>query len=241
MTHNKHNTRTLHARTGFTTDGARHLQGCYADLDAAASALAVARRTEQRHTEQRRTDPHSVVAELERLFTEEGAEEYFGEAVTQAAHMLQAAAFAESAGAPDALVAAALLHDVGHFTSAVSGRELMEGTDNRHSHSGADWLSAWFPESVTEPVRLHVAAKRYLCAVEPGYFDLLSEASVHTLNVQGGPMGPQEAERFAAEPYAQQAIALRRWDEAAKEPDAVVPGFDHFCDLLARLVRPSAA
>ena len=186
-------------------------------------------------------DPHAVVATIERLFVEEGADEYFGEAVTQATHMLQAAAYAEASGAPDALIAAALLHDVGHFTGAVSGKELMEGTDNRHSHTGADWLAAWFPQEVTEPVRLHVAAKRYLCAVEPEYFALLSEASVYTLNVQGGPMSSAEAERFAAGPFAQQAVALRRWDEAAKDPEAEVPGFEHYRDLLAELVRPRAA
>ena len=186
-------------------------------------------------------DPHAIVAEIERLFAEEGADEYFGEAVTQATHMLQAAAYAEAAGAPDALIAAALLHDVGHFTGAVSGRELMEGTDNRHSYTGADWLAAWFPQEVTEPVRLHVAAKRYLCAVEPEYFALLSEASVFTLNVQGGPMSAAESERFAAGPFAQQAVALRRWDEAAKDPEAEVPGFEHYRDLLAALVRPSRA
>jgi gamma-butyrobetaine dioxygenase len=142
--------------------------------------------------------PADVVTLLEKLFAEQGAGEYLGEAVTQAEHMLQAAACAQTAGASNALVAAALLHDVGHFsrsgeTGEISGHELMTGTDNRHSHAGADWLAAWFPESVTEPVRLHVAAKRYLCAVEPGYFDRLSEASVYTLSVQGGPMSEQEA------------------------------------------------
>ena len=117
----------------------------------------------------------------------------------------------------------------------------MEGTDNRHSHVGADWLATWFPEAVTEPVRLHVAAKRYLCAVEPSYFDRLSEASVYTLNVQGGPMSAEEVAAFEAGPYAEQAVALRRWDEAAKDPDADVPEFAHYRELLAGLVRHSAA
>ncbi|WP_370368844.1 phosphonate degradation HD-domain oxygenase [Catenulispora sp. GP43] len=170
------------------------------------------------------------------LFADQGARDYLGEPVTQAAHMLQAAALAAAAGAPDSLVAAALLHDIGHFTGPISGQELMAGTDNRHSHAGADWLAAWFPEAVTEPVRLHVAAKRYLCAVEPGYFGELSEASVHTLNVQGGPMTAEQAERFAGGPYAEQAVALRRWDEAAKVPDADVPGFEHYQPLLEGLL-----
>jgi gamma-butyrobetaine dioxygenase len=125
---------------------------------------------------------------------------------------------------------------VGHFTGPVSGADLMSGTDNRHSHVGADWLAAWFPEAVTEPIRLHVAAKRYLCAVEPDYFDRLSEASVYTLNVQGGPMSTDEAARFAANPFATDAVALRRWDEAAKEPEAEVPSFDYYRPLLRRLV-----
>lgn len=180
------------------------------------------------------TDPVAVIAGL---FGTEGAGEYLGEAVTQAAHMLQAAALAERDGPGDALVAAALLHDVGHFTGPVSGQQLMEGTDNRHSHAGADWLAKWFGPEVTEPVRLHVAAKRYLCAVEPGYAATLSPASVYTLSVQGGPMRGAELEEFAASPYAQDACRLRRWDDAAKDPDAAVPPFDHFKPLLARLAR----
>ncbi|MGW1052712.1 2-trimethylaminoethylphosphonate dioxygenase [Streptomyces sp. NPDC002521] len=219
------NTRILHARSGFTADGARHLQGCYADLDAAASELAVLRRT------------LGIVARLEQLFNDEGSSEYLGEPVTQAAHMLQSAAHAEAAGAPDALIAAALLHDIGHFTGHISGARLMTGTDNRHSHTGADWLATWFPPDVTEPVRLHVAAKRYLCAVEPDYLQRLSPASLYTLDVQGGPMSAAEADQFAALPHARQATALRRWDEAAKDPKATVPPFAHYRPLLARLLR----
>ena len=187
--------------------------------------------------------PAEVVARLARLFAEQGEGEYLGEAVTQAEHMLQAAACAQRAGASNALVAASLLHDVGHLfvgdeTGEISGRDLMDGgNDNRHSHTGADWLAAaGFPEPVTEPVRLHVAAKRYLCAVEPGYFDRLSAASVYTLSVQGGPMSQEEAAEFARGPYARDAVTLRRWDEAAKDPDADVPDFDHYRALLADLL-----
>jgi gamma-butyrobetaine dioxygenase len=107
--------------------------------------------------------------------------------------------------------------------------------DNRHSHQGADWLAPWFGPAVTEPVRLHVAAKRYLCATEPDYFARLSPASVHTLSVQGGPMRPAEAARFAAEPFAEDAVRLRRWDDAAKDADAEVPDFTHYRDLLTEL------
>ncbi|MFB7593035.1 phosphonate degradation HD-domain oxygenase [Streptomyces sp. NPDC056169] len=185
------------------------------------------------------TTPVDPLDLLARLFEGEGSAEYLGEAVTQAEHMLQAGALAEAAGAAPHLVAAALLHDVGHFQGAVTGRDLMEnGTDNRHSHTGADWLGRWFGPDVTEPVRLHVAAKRYLCAVEPGYFALLSEASVHTLAVQGGPMTEAQARAFEAHPGAADAVAVRRWDEQAKDPDMDTPGFAHFRPLLAGLLTP---
>jgi gamma-butyrobetaine dioxygenase len=219
------NTRILHARTGFADTGDRHLQGCYADLDGFAGNLAVLRRR------------NAVIANLRELFEGPGADDYLGEEVTQAAHMLQAAASAREAGAAPGLVAAALLHDVGHFTGEITGHDLMGGTDNRHSHVGADWLGQWFGPQVTEPIRLHVAAKRYLCAVESSYYDLLSEASRYTLGVQGGPMGPMEVAGFDAEPYAQDAVRLRRWDDEAKEPDRTVPAFDDYTALLHQLIR----
>jgi gamma-butyrobetaine dioxygenase len=179
-------------------------------------------------------DPVRLIADL---FASEGADEYLGEPVTQAAHMLQAATLAEAAGAGPALVAAALLHDVGHFTGSISGQELMAGTDNKHSDTGAAWLAQWFWPDVTEPVRLHVAAKRYLCAVEPGYAATLSDASVYTLGVQGGPMSESEATEFGASPFAQAACQLRRWDDLAKDPAATTPPFDHFAPLLTTIIR----
>ena len=186
----------------------------------------------------------SPVDRLAGLFASEGAADYLGEPVTVAQHLLQAGALAAAAAAPPALVAAALLHDAGHLRGAdpltdkteLSGRELMGGTDNDHGERGAAWLARWFPAAVTEPVRLHVAAKRYLCAAEPGYFALLSPASVHTLSVQGGPMTAAEAAAFAAGPYAADAVAVRRWDDAAKDPAADVPGFDRYRPLLAGLL-----
>src|ERR1700761_9202327 len=162
--------------------------------------------------------------------------------------MRQAGALAEAAGAPPEQVAAALLHDVGHICGGtVSGRELMAGPGNPPRDggaarlgpgggaAGAAWLAQRFAPEGREPVRLHVAAKRYLCAVEPGYFSKLSEASVYTLSVQGGPMDRAEAEAFAALPHAAAAVAVRRWDEEAKDPDATTPEFSHFRDLLIRL------
>jgi gamma-butyrobetaine dioxygenase len=179
------------------------------------------------------SDPVRLLAEL---FLSEGAQDYLGEPVTQAAHMLQTATLAERDGAPPELVAAALLHDVGHFTGAVTGRQLMSGTDNRHSEVGADWLAQWFGPRVIEPIRLHVAAKRYLCAVEPDYAATLSPASVFSLSIQGGPMREAEAGDFAASPYGQAACRLRRWDDAAKRPGAPTPPFGHYRPLLTALI-----
>jgi gamma-butyrobetaine dioxygenase len=113
----------------------------------------------------------------------------------------------------------------------------MDGTDNMHSKIGASWLSQWFGEEVTEPVRLHVDAKRYLCAVVPGYAAGLSPASVYTLGVLGGPMQGQEFAAFEANSYAAAACRVRRWDDAAQDPAAPVPSFDHFRPLLHRLIR----
>jgi len=182
------------------------------------------------------------------LFAIQGASEYLGERVTQAAHMLQAAHLAEQDGAHDALIAAALLHDVGHFAGATSGEaggaDDLPGAEfsgpippQMHSRRGADWLAQWFGPEVTEPVRLHVAAKRYLCAVEPGYAKTLSAASIYTLGVQGGPMSGAELDEFAASPHAQDACRLRRWDDAAKDPDVAAPPFEHFKPLLLSLVK----
>jgi len=186
----------------------------------------------------------SPVDAIAELFGSAGAADYLGEPVTVATHLLQAGALAEAAGAPPALVAAALLHDTGHLRGAdalaegteLSGRELMAGTDNDHGERGAQWLAQWFPASVTEPVRLHVAAKRYLCATEPAYFGQLSEASVYTLSVQGGPMTDAQAREFEREPHAADAIAVRRWDDQAKDPSAAVPDFNWYRARLSSLL-----
>ena len=160
------------------------------------------------------------------LFAGPGPRDYLGEAVTIGEHMRQAGALAAAAGVPAPLVAAALLHDVGHLRS---------DTDERHGTGGAQWLSQWFGPAVTEPVRLHVAAKRYLCAAEPGYFGLLSPESVRTLALQGGPMTPDQAAAFEALPYARDAVAVRRWDDEAKDPAVTPPEFAHFEALLESL------
>ncbi len=224
------NVRLLHARTAFAESGARHLQGAYADIDALGRHV-------DRPAPRTRCGRRGVHRRAGRTLRGRGRERLPGEEVTMAQHMLQAAACAEQAGAPDALVAAALLHDLGHFHGPVSGEELMEGNDNRHSHTGADRLAEWFGPEVTEPIRLHVAAKRYLCAVEPGYFDRLSQASVYTLEVQGGPMSEAEVAAYEANPYAADGVAVRRWDDEGKDPEAPTPDFAHFRPLLTALLR----
>ena len=170
----------------------------------------------------------TAVEALAGLFAGPGARDYLGEAVTIGEHMRQAGALAEAAGAAAPLVAAALLHDVGYLRSE---------TDARHGTGGARWLSQWFGEAVTEPVRLHVAAKRYLCSAEPGYFGRLSPESVRTLALQGGPLTPAQAAAFESLPYAGDAVAVRRWDDQAKDPAVIPPEFSHFKALLEGLAQ----
>jgi gamma-butyrobetaine dioxygenase len=177
------------------------------------------------------------------LFAGPGARDYLGEAVTIGEHMRQAGALAEAAGAPAPLAAAALLHDVGHLIGeaergGLGGSSPRANTDARHGTGGAEWLSQWFGPAVTEPVRLHVAAKRYLCAAEAGYSGLLSPESVRTLALQGGPMTPVQAAAFEALPHARDAVAIRRWDDQAKDPALTPPEFAYFAPLLERLVQP---
>jgi gamma-butyrobetaine dioxygenase len=174
------------------------------------------------------------------LFAGPGARDYLGEAVTIGEHMRQAGALAEAAGAAAPLVAAALLHDGGHLLGEKNRGGLRgirvssprASTDARHGSGGARWLAQWFGAAVTEPVRLHVAAKRYLCATEPGYFALLSPESVRTLALQGGPMTPEQAAAFEALPRARDAVAVRRWDDEAKDPAITPPEFAYFAPLL---------
>jgi phosphonate degradation associated HDIG domain protein len=163
-----------------------------------------------------------------RLFAERGAAAYLGEAVSQAEHALQAAWAAERAGAASALVSAALLHDVGHLLHELPDDCAGHGVDDRHEALGAAWLGAHFGPEVAEPVRLHVAAKRFLCAAEPGYRNGLSEASLVSLRLQGGPFSAAEAERFRQGPFAAAAVALRRWDDGAKVERLLTPPLEHF-------------
>ncbi|HKB02102.1 MAG TPA: HD domain-containing protein [Gemmataceae bacterium] len=178
----------------------------------------------------------SVIDRLFALFAEKGTGAYFGEAVTETEHALQCAHLAEQSRADDALVAAALLHDVGHLLHGLPENIAERGLDGRHEASGAAWLARYFGPAVVDPVRLHVAAKRYLCAVEPGYHASLSAASQLSLRLQGGPFAPAEVAAFEREPWFRSAVAVRRWDDAAKVPGLAVAGLEHYRPRLAALL-----
>jgi gamma-butyrobetaine dioxygenase len=178
-----------------------------------------------------------VVELVVRLFAVGGEDAYFGEAVSQTAHALQSAHLAERAEAEEALVVAALLHDVGHLLHGLPEDVAERGIDGRHEQGGADWLARHFGPAVSEPVRLHVAAKRYLCAVEPAYFAGLSPASRRSLELQGGPFDAAGVRTFEAEPYFRDAVRLRRWDDEAKVPGLPVPGLEHYRGRLAAASR----
>lgn len=159
----------------------------------------------------------NVLSDLHQLIRQRGDEQYTGEPVSHLSHALQCALLARRAGAGPALVAAALLHDVGHLLSGLAGTPSAQGRDDRHEELGALALARWFGPDVTEPVRLHVQAKRVLAA-RPAYARALSEDSQRSLVLQGGPMDAPGCARFLALPYAQDALSLRRWDDAAKKP-----------------------
>ncbi len=160
-----------------------------------------------------------------------------GEAVTQSQHALQAAALAEQEGKPPTLVAAALLHDYGHVADE-SEDTPEQSSDGKHEIVGYRLLREHFVDAVTEPGRLHVAAKRYLCAVEPDYFGTLSPVSVRSLELQGGPLTEEQARAFeSSNAYYEEAVQVRRYDERAKAPSMETPDFEHFRPCLEAGLR----
>jgi len=150
-------------------------------------------------------------------------------------HALQAAYFAQQEAAPTALVVAALLHDVGHLLDNVPDDIEDWTADAHHEELGSRWLAQRFRPEVSEPVRLHVAAKRYLCATDPQYFETLSSASVHTLKLQGGLMEPHEIAAFEAEHYFRQAVRVRRWDDQGKVAGLSIPSLEDYSALIGSL------
>ena len=177
----------------------------------------------------------NVTDEILGVFARRGAGAYFGESVSMTEHALQAAHLASTAGAPPTLVVAALLHDVGHLVIDVPD-DLADWVDDAHHEEiGSRWLAGRFPPQVSEPVRLHVPAKRYLCAVDSRYVAQLSSASVVTLKLQGGPMSSEEIARFEAEPYHRAAIEVRQWDDQGKVAGLVTPQLADYRALINEL------
>jgi phosphonate degradation associated HDIG domain protein len=185
--------------------------------------------------------PLQLVDRIEDLFNRHGRRLCSGdlaEPVSALARALQCAQFAERAGANKPLVAAALLHDIGHFMHAPRDADDM---DDAHELRAMPLLSRAFGPSVTEPIRWHVHAKRYLVATDPSYAAVLTLASAHSLAQQGGPMTVDEQRAFERLPHAQQALQLRRWDDAAKEPGRAVPPLAHYLALLRELIGTTEA
>jgi phosphonate degradation associated HDIG domain protein len=169
-----------------------------------------------------------IVDDLITLYETKAGALYGGESLTQLAHALQSAALAEAEGADEALIAAALLHDVGHLVDKHAEGAAAAGIDRQHEDIAAGYLSRWFRPEVVEPVRRHVAAKRCLVATEPGYFATLSEGSVRSLKVQGGPFSADEVASFLAMPGAEAALRVRKWDDRAKVHGLKTPGLAHY-------------
>ncbi|WP_085901344.1 HD domain-containing protein [Kiloniella majae] len=170
------------------------------------------------------------------IFHRRGADSYLGEDVTMSEHMLQGAQLAEKAGANDALIAAALLHDIGHYTNEFPDDALEKGINNHHDEAGAAVLEKFFPPVITECVRQHVAAKRYLCAKDEAYFSRLSDASIHTLNLQGGPMSEAEMKELEQNPHLKEIIQVRYWDDEGKDPAVTTPPYEYYAPILQRVV-----
>jgi phosphonate degradation associated HDIG domain protein len=175
-----------------------------------------------------------TISEVLRLYESRGAAQYGSEAVSQLEHALQCAALAEQDGAAPALVAASLLHDLGHLLAEaphVLGRE----ADDLHQYLAIPFLRHALPEAALEPIRLHVDAKRYLCRADAGYWAALSPASRHSLELQGGAFTAAQAARFIERPFARDAVLLRRWDDLAKVPGKRTPPLAHYAEVLEQL------
>ncbi len=184
--------------------------------------------------------PAVISAEIAEVFQSRGADSYYGEAVTQLQHALQAAEAARRAGADDECILAALLHDIGHMLGDNHADDPDSDDPNNigtldHDVLAADWLRARsFSERVIQLAAGHVAAKRYLVSTNPGYFDRLSPVSRQTLALQGGPMTPAEIREFETNPLLRDMLRVRSWDEAAKDPNAEVPPLDYWAPMIER-------
>jgi phosphonate degradation associated HDIG domain protein len=175
-----------------------------------------------------------TLAGIEGLFRQHGHIEYAGEGITQLEHALQCGQLAEREGAPPELVTAALLHDLGHLLNLQGETPTLRGIDDQHQYFAIPFLRGLFRDAVIEPIRLHVDAKRALCAMEPAYHEALSVDSKRSLGLQGGIFSPEQLAAFRAKPYAEDALRVRRWDDAAKVPGAATPPMHHFIEIASR-------
>ena len=175
--------------------------------------------------------------ELRQAIAAKGGNLYGGEPVTQQQHALQCAQLAEDDGASKALIAAALLHDIGHLLEHDFEAAMAREEDRFHENVGNAYLQKWFGPEVTEPVRLHVASKRYLCATDPDYLAKLSPASLHTLKIQGGPMSDAEVAAFEANDNYREAVRLRIWDDLGKNPQMQTRSLDHFLEIVREVAE----
>jgi phosphonate degradation associated HDIG domain protein len=179
----------------------------------------------------------NVIDEIFDLYATKGHAEYIGEPISQLEHALQSAHHAEQSGASDALIVAALLHDFGHLIHKLPEDCADRGIDDRHEALGQAWLKQHFGPEVTEPIRLHVAAKRYLCATDAEYLNQLSPASQQSLQLQGGPFNEDETRKFESHEHFQDAVELRRWDDLAKVPEMQVQPLEYYRPRLETVVQ----
>jgi len=180
---------------------------------------------------------NDIIADILNLFNDKGHSEYGGEAVTQLEHALQTATLARENNASDQLITAALLHDIGHLLHELPNDAPLKGIDDVHENKAAIFLRKYFPEAVTEPVRLHVMAKRYLSSTEETYYSLLSEPSKQSLVLQGGLMSSAEVSAFEQNPFFSDAVKLRKWDDQAKVQELTTAPVEDFEKNIAASLR----
>jgi phosphonate degradation associated HDIG domain protein len=180
---------------------------------------------------------NDIIADILNLFNDKGHSEYGGEAVTQLEHALQTATLARENNASDQLITAALLHDIGHLLHELPNDAPLKGIDDVHENKAAVFLRKYFPEAVTEPVRLHVMAKRYLSSTEETYYSLLSEPSKQSLVLQGGLMSSAEVSAFEQNPFFSDAVMLRKWDDQAKVKELTTAPVEDFEKNIAVSLR----
>jgi phosphonate degradation associated HDIG domain protein len=181
------------------------------------------------------------LTDIEDLFARRGSEQYTGEPVTQLEHALQTAMLAEESGADDELVTACLLHDLGHLLHDLGETPTLRGVDDVHQYAALPFLRGLFGERVLGAIKLHVDAKRYLCAMRPGYQSALSDDSQRSLLLQGGVFDSAQADAFIAQPGAMDAVRLRIWDDLAKAEAAATPSLAHFMVRASRCALGSTS